>query len=150
MLPPPMKFKIFGPNTANYGQKLAFLVILGQIFGFLVHVGSMPDQKTKGTSRLVAETLLPLQKKLGFGPKNSKIWPKVCSFGHCGPNIGMSYSFGDVPDQKNNENEVPRCFSDMWVPQLLLPPNINRMFGPKAALFSFHLIFTFSGRPATV
>ena len=39
-----------------------------------------------------------------------------------------------MPDQKNNANEVPRWFSDMWVPELLLPPKIIRMFSPKTAI----------------
>ena len=41
-----------------------------------------------------------------------------------------------MPDQKNNVNEVPRWFSDVWVPELLLPPKIDRMFGPKTAIFA--------------
>ena len=36
---------------------------------------------------------------------------------------------------KNNANEVPRWFSDMWVSKLLLPPKIIRIFGPKTAIF---------------
>ena len=35
-----------------------------------------------------------------------------------------------------NANEVPQWFSDIWVPELLLPPNIIRMFGPKTAIFA--------------
>ena len=33
---------------------------------------------------------------------NGQIWPKICIFGHVGPNIGLSDPFGAMPDQKNN------------------------------------------------
>ena len=57
-------------------------------------------------------------------------------FGHFGPNIGLSDPFGTILDQKNNANMVPRWFSEMWVPELLLPPKMIRMFGPKTAIFA--------------
>ena len=44
--------------------------------------------------------------------------------------------FEAIPDQRNNVNEVPRWFSDMWVPELLLPQKIIRMFGPKMAIYA--------------
>ena len=40
--------------------------------------------------------------KLGFGPKNGQIWPKICIFGYFGPNIGLSDPFDAMPDQKKN------------------------------------------------
>ena len=33
----PVKIRIFGPKTAKFGPKYAFLVILGQIFAFFAH-----------------------------------------------------------------------------------------------------------------
>ena len=36
-----------------------------------------------------------------------------------------------MPDQQNSANEVPKWFSDIWVPELLLPPKMIIMFGPK-------------------
>ena len=36
----------------------------------------------------------------------------------------------------NNGNEVPSWFSEIWVPELLLPLKIIRMFGPKTANFA--------------
>ena len=41
-----------------------------------------------------------------------------------------------MPDQFDNANQVPEWFSDMWVPELLLPPKIIRMFGPTTAIFA--------------
>ena len=38
--------------------------------------------------------------KLGFGPKNGQIWPKICIFGYFGPNIGLSDPFDAMSDQK--------------------------------------------------
>ena len=40
------------PNIGFFGP-LAFLVILGQIFDFLVHIGAIPDQKAMRTGCLV-------------------------------------------------------------------------------------------------
>ena len=37
---------------------------------------------------------------------------------------------------KNNGNEVPRWFSDIGVPELLLPPKMVRMFGPETAIYA--------------
>ena len=66
---------------AKYVPKLAFLVILDQLFAFLAH-------------------LVP------------------------------------CPTKKNNANEVPRWFSDVWVPELLFLPKIIKMLDPKKALFA--------------
>ena len=35
---------------------------------------------------------------------------------------------------------MPQWFSDLWVPELLLPPNIIRMFGPKTPIFSKNML----------
>ena len=34
----PIKIRIFGPKTAKFGPKYAFVVILGQILPFFAHV----------------------------------------------------------------------------------------------------------------
>ena len=34
-----------------------------------------------------------------------------------------------MPDQNNNANEVPRWFSDLWVPEFFLPP--EKIFAQK-------------------
>ena len=44
----PVKIRIFGPKTAKFGPKYAFLVILAQILAFFA-LFSMPDQKTMRT-----------------------------------------------------------------------------------------------------
>ena len=77
----PKKIRIFGPKTANFGPKYAFVVILGEILAFLAHLVPCPTKK------------------------------KQCE-------------------------EVPQWFSDIWVPELLLPSNIIRMFCPKTAFFA--------------
>ena len=67
------------------------------------------------------------------------MWPKIDIFGHFGSNIGFSDSFGAMPFQRNNANEVLSQCSDMWIPELLLPPKMIWMFGPKTAfLFCLH------------
>ena len=50
-------------------------------------------------------------------------------------------------DQKNNANEVPKWFSDMGVPELLLPPDIIRMFGLKTAIFAQKYAFLGTYKP---
>ena len=41
----PIKIRIFGPKTAKFGPKYAFLVILGQILAFLAHFIPCPTKK---------------------------------------------------------------------------------------------------------
>ena len=55
--------------------------------------------------------------------------------------------FGAIPDQKNNANEVPRVFFYMLVPELLLPPKIIKMYGPKTAVFAPEYAFLGTYRP---
>ena len=47
----------------------------------------------------------------------------MCICGNFWPNIGLYDPFGAI------WNKVRQWFSDMWGPELLLPPNIIRMFG---------------------
>ena len=69
-------------------------------------------------------------------PKNKIIGPKKAKFG---PKYAFwsfrakYWPFWQIQchDQKNNANGVPRGFSDKWVPKLLPPPKIIRMFGPQ-------------------
>ena len=67
------------------------------------------------------------KKRPDFGPITAKFGPK-CAF-------WAKYSCHARP-KKNNANEVPRWFSDMWVPKLLLTPKVIRMFSPKTAFFA--------------
>ena len=39
-------------------------------------------------------------KNLGYWPKNSQICPKICNFGHFGPNIGIFDPFCAMLDRK--------------------------------------------------
>ena len=41
----PIKIRIFGPKTAKFGPKYAFLVILGQILPFFAHFIQCPTKK---------------------------------------------------------------------------------------------------------
>ena len=50
--------------------------------------------------------------------------------------VGLSDPFEAMPDYKNNANQVPKWFSDMWAPELLLPHKIIRMFGPKTTIYA--------------
>ena len=52
---------------------------------------------------------------------NGQILPKICIFGHFGPNIGIFGPFRPMPDQKNNANKVPRCF----LPRCLGVPKLS-------------------------
>ena len=45
--------------------------------------------------------------------------------------LATSISRTGRAQQKNNVNEVPMWFTDMWVPEILLPLKIITMFGPK-------------------
>ena len=93
------------------------------------------------------KTFAPPPKKLGFLPKNGKIWPEICIFGHFLPNIGLSDPYGSKPDQNNFANEVPWWFSDMRVPELLLSPKTIRIFGPETAIFGPKYAFLGTYRP---
>ena len=42
-------------------------------------------------------------KKKDFLPKNDQIWPKICTFGHFGPNIAIFCTFCPMTDQKQCE-----------------------------------------------
>ena len=42
---------------------------------------------------------------------------------------------------------MPKWFSDMWVPELLIPPKIIRMFGPKTTIFAPKYAFLGTYRP---
>ena len=93
------------------------------------------------------KSFAPSPQKMDFWPKNGQIWPaQNWHFGHFGPNICPFGSddamqngkfwpnnglFGTILDQKNNANEVPTWFSDM-----LLPPKMIRMFGPKTVIYA--------------
>ena len=94
----------------------------------------------------VPKLLLPLQnirtmpqkrpnlaKNMHFWSFWAKYWPFWSIWCHAWPN--------------NNANKVPRWFSDMWVSELLLPPKIIRIFGPKTAIFAPKYAFLGTYRP---
>ena len=87
----PYKIKIFGPKTAKFGPKYAFLVILGQILPFCTFC-PMIDQKNnvnkvpRWVFRYVGNKAYDFSsKKKDFLPKNDQIWPKIGIFGQFGP-----------------------------------------------------------------
>ena len=82
----PIKIRIFGPKTAKFGPKSAFLVILGQILAFLVHMMPSPTQmKSLGVfpERMYQKCLLLSVKITIWAQKrpvlliNSHFWPNI-------------------------------------------------------------------------
>ena len=87
----PIKIRIFGPKTAKFGPKSAFLVILGQILPFL-HILSNARPKNnvnkvpRWVFRYVGNKTFDFSfKKKDFLPKNDQIWPKTGIFSWYGP-----------------------------------------------------------------
>ena len=85
------KINIFGPKTAKFGPKYAFLVILGQILPFL-HILSNARPKNnvnkvpRWVFRYVGNKAYDFSsKKKDFLPKNHQIWPKIGIFGQFEP-----------------------------------------------------------------
>ena len=62
-------------------------------------------------------------------------------FGHLGPNICIFGPFGHMRMRCLGEVSV------MWVPELLLPPIKNMIFGPKTAKFGSKYAFFGTYRP---
>ena len=94
----PIKIRIFGPKTAKFGRKSAFLVILGQILPFL-HIlsNARPKNNVNKMPRWVFryvgnKTYDFSSKKKDFLPKKVQIWPENGIFVHFGP--GLASSFG--------------------------------------------------------
>ena len=87
----PIKIRLFGPKTAKFGPKSAFLVILGQILPFFAHfVQCWPKNNVNKVPRWVFryvgnKTFDFSSKKKDFLPKNDQIWPKIGIFGQFGP-----------------------------------------------------------------
>ena len=87
----PIKIRIFGPKTAKFGPKSAFLVILGQILPFFAHFVQWPTKNNvykvpRWVFRYVGnKTYDSSSKKKDFLPQNDKIWPKLGIFGWYGP-----------------------------------------------------------------
>merc|ERR1712047_161078 len=73
-----------------------------------------------------------LPSKIGFWAQKR---PNLAQNWHFGPNIGIFGPFDLMPDQKNNADKLPKWFSVMLVPILLLNPIKIRLFGPKMAKF---------------
>ena len=93
----PIKIRLFGPKTAKFGPKYAFLVILGQILPFL-HIlsNARPKNNVNKVPRWVFryvgnKTFDFSSKKKDFLPKNDQIWPKIGIFGQLGQAV-QAYS----------------------------------------------------------
>ena len=84
---------------------------------------------------------LLLSKKIGFPPRNGQFWPKICIFGHLGPNIAIFCTFCPMPDQKTMWTRCLGGFSVMWVTKLLISPVKKRIFCPKTTKFGQKLAF---------
>ena len=94
----PIKIRIFGPKTAKFGPKYAYLVILGQILPFLAHFVQCPTKKQCEQGAQVGfpyvgdKTFDFSSKNQDFLPKKVQIWPENGIFVHFGP--GLAGSFG--------------------------------------------------------
>ena len=80
----PVKIGIFGPKTAKFGQKYAFLVILGQILAFFAHFVPCLTKKQCEESAWggfyvmwVAKLLIFPVKIRIFCPRTTKFGPKL-------------------------------------------------------------------------
>ena len=79
----PIKIRLFGPKTAKFGPKSAFLVILGQILPFFAHFVQWPTKNNvnkvpRWVFRYVGNKTYDFSsKKKDFLPKNDQIWPKI-------------------------------------------------------------------------
>ena len=95
----PIKNRIFGPKTANFGPKSAFLVILGQILPFL-HIlsNARPKNNVNKVPRWVFryvgnKTFDFSSKKRIFCPKTTKFGPKFAFL----VNLGQAMQAYSVP-----------------------------------------------------
>ena len=119
----PPKNWIFGPKTAKFCPKWAFLAKYGNM-GIIGPFDLMPDQKTMRTSCLAGFLLCWYQNFYCLPPKNWIFGPKTAKFG---PKTAFLANL--IPCRPNN------CFSVTWVPKFLLPLKRIRIFGPKKAKF---------------
>merc|ERR1712214_244440 len=95
----PIKIRIFGPKTAKFGPKSAFLVILGQILPFL-HILSNARPKNnvnkvpRWVFRYVGNKAYDFSsKKKIFCPKTTKFGPKLAFL----VNLGQAMQAYSVP-----------------------------------------------------
>ena len=95
----PIKIRIFGPKTAKFGPKSAFLVILGQILPFFAHiVQCWPKNNVNKVPRWVFryvgnKTFDFSSKKKDFLPKTTKFGPKLAFL----VNLGQAMQAYSVP-----------------------------------------------------
>ena len=115
------------PKTGIFGQMLAFLPYL------------VPCQPENNANKV--PNFCFLQKKLWFlAPKLPNLaqymhfWSFWAKFGHFLPIWAHARP-------KNNANKVAGWFSDKWVPELMLPPKMIWINGPKMAKFGPKLAF---------
>ena len=92
LLLPPEKIRIFGPKTAKFGPKYAFLVILGQILAFLLFLSNArPKNDANKVPRWVTKLLISQVKIKILCPKPPNL-VRIGIFVHFGP--GLAGSFG--------------------------------------------------------
>ena len=81
-----VKIGIFGRKTAKFGPKYAYLVILGQILAFIIHLVPCPTNKTMRTRSLIEHTDMCVPDLLVkivrmFGPRTAIFAPKYAFLG---------------------------------------------------------------------
>ena len=96
----PIKIRLFGPKTAKFGPKSAFLVILGQILPFFAHFVQWPTKNNvfkvpRWVFRYVGNKTYDFssKKKRIFCPKTTKFGPKLAFL----VNLGQAMQAYSVP-----------------------------------------------------
>ena len=83
---------IIGPKTANFGPKVVFLVIFGQILVFLAHLAPCPTKKEKPWWLFLwwsTKTFLTDCHNCDSWPKDGRFWLKIAIFGLSGPLLAL-------------------------------------------------------------
>ena len=90
---PPVKIRIFGPKTAKFAPKSAFLVILGQILPFFAHfVQCLTKKKSNKVPRWVFRYVG--NKTFDFSSKKRIFCPETTKFGPNLAFLSIAGSFG--------------------------------------------------------
>ena len=132
----PIKIRLFGPKTAKFGPKSAFLVILGQILPFFAHFVQWPTKNNmnkvpRWVFRYVGNKTFDFSsKKKDFLPKNDQIWPKTGIFGQFGPGLFSALLMGRLVVVARGLYLARHLFT-LWILPILVnirvgcPRNIN-------------------------
>ena len=120
----------FGPKYPNFGvKKSTFSPPSGQLELHRSMFSTRKKVSHWNPDTRVPKFLLPAPKNWILGPKTAKFGPKLAlwaKYWHFWPTWSNAWP-------KNNADKLPKWFSVMLVPKLLLNPIKIRLFGPKTA-----------------